>query len=163
MVEVRDEEDQHRRANDVANEAQAENERLLKALASVDERVVKLLRFASAAVRQLASEDNSDDAQDAFAEQFEGYVTAINEIQGLLRRIFRRLSKSGILAAGGRSISYNVNLAGDEKDLELATRSVGLMLGEIEDALAEVEKTRMTLETLRIPTREGPTDAMLLP
>ncbi|RKO84559.1 hypothetical protein BDK51DRAFT_22926, partial [Blyttiomyces helicus] len=53
-----------------------------------------------------------------------------------LRAIFRHLASSGILSSAGTSIPYRANLAGEEKDFEIAARAVSLLrerIGRLED------------------------------
>ncbi|TPX72352.1 hypothetical protein SpCBS45565_g00436 [Spizellomyces sp. 'palustris'] len=121
-------------------QAQLENEQLLRTLSAVEKRVVLLLTSASEAVAQLANEADVEEAEEKFAESFQVYVQTLNEIQSYLRRIFRHLVKSGILAAAGRSIPYRASLAGEEMDLELAAKRVSLLLAEVENSLGQIKR-----------------------
>ncbi|KAJ3156153.1 hypothetical protein HDU86_004121 [Geranomyces michiganensis] len=139
----------------VAAQARAENQRILHMLLSVDQRIVQLLTAAAATVTHLASsiaEDphaalppqaaaaNSDEQQpENFSTSYEAYLQTLNDVQGELRVVFRSMSKSGILAAAGRSVPYGLSLAGDEKDLELAAKRVALVLACVKRGVEELE------------------------
>ncbi|TPX59251.1 hypothetical protein PhCBS80983_g02568 [Powellomyces hirtus] len=135
-----------------AARARAENERLLHTLLAVDKRIVLLMQAASKTILKLGSpgspalpgrspsSSSVSDSDDDFSANFEIYLQTLNEIQSFLRRIFRHLSKSGILAAAGRSIPYHASLAGDEKDLELCAKRVALVLAHVETGLRQVRR-----------------------
>ncbi|KAI9105461.1 hypothetical protein DFS34DRAFT_588789 [Phlyctochytrium arcticum] len=133
-------------AQPTALQAQQENEQLIKTLSAVEqtdllhiERVVLLLRSASQAIQQLATEGDIEEAEEKFAENFQVYLQTLNEVQSFLRRIFRHLSKSGILAVAGKTIPFCNRLAGDEKDLELGAKRVALISAYVEEAIQEVK------------------------
>ncbi|KAI8905661.1 hypothetical protein DFJ77DRAFT_205769 [Powellomyces hirtus] len=139
-----------------AARARAENERLLQTLLAVDKRIVLLMQAASKTILKLGSPGSpaspggrspvSDSEDDDFSANFEIYLQTLNEIQSFLRRIFRHLSKSGILAAAGRSIPYHASLAGDEKDLELCAKRVALVLAHVETGLRQVRRAAAATE-----------------
>ncbi|KAI8822482.1 uncharacterized protein EV422DRAFT_505312 [Fimicolochytrium jonesii] len=94
-----------------------------------------------------------------FAQKHFDYVSTVNKIQHALRTIIRILAQNGVLAAAAATSStadttttlkanvvphggvpYNVSLAGEEKDLELAANRVELLLQVVRSAGVELDR-----------------------
>ncbi|KAI9334405.1 hypothetical protein BDR26DRAFT_866999 [Obelidium mucronatum] len=89
------------------------NEHHLNLLASVEEKIVRLVKVAGLVVEALASEGiDLDERKEEFVNRHREYTDLLRDIQKTLRIVFRHLSKAGILSSSSGQGS-SVKLAGD--------------------------------------------------
>ncbi|KAJ3005162.1 UNVERIFIED_CONTAM: hypothetical protein HDU68_004729, partial [Siphonaria sp. JEL0065] len=86
------------------------NEFHLNLIATVEEKIVRLVKVAGLVVESLAFEGQDlDDRKEEFVNRHKEFTDLLRDIQKTLRIVFRHLSKAGILASN----SSSVKLAGD--------------------------------------------------
>ncbi|RUS16935.1 hypothetical protein BC937DRAFT_90632 [Endogone sp. FLAS-F59071] len=121
---------------------------------SVLQRVIKLIETAGHAIRVLSGEEEKgghmddgatnpdhvasrrrteDERLAAFQKYAEGYFELLDEIQRSLRSHTHHLASAGMLAASSAaSIPFHASIYGEQKELELWTRAVGLLHRRVE-------------------------------
>ncbi|KAJ3218940.1 hypothetical protein HK099_004870 [Clydaea vesicula] len=115
----------------------------LEELYDLEQIIVSLLDLTSNSVKIL-SDDNLiiEETKEEQEKVFNSIMETIMEIQQRMRRIFRSLFYSGILNSG-KSIPYKANLFGEEKDFELNSQGLALVLEKVKFDLNNLNKIEL--------------------
>ncbi|KAJ3051938.1 hypothetical protein HK097_007065 [Rhizophlyctis rosea] len=124
------------------------NEQLIANLNQVEKLVIASLEAASKAIGGIATyregEEEAGDPQNAaesaqklFAGRSGRFFGLMKEIQKQVGSVIQNMTESGMIA--GRATPYNATVAGEEKDFEIASKSVSLVLAKVNSALRDLE------------------------
>ncbi|KAJ3038895.1 hypothetical protein HDV00_012817 [Rhizophlyctis rosea] len=116
------------------------NAEMISSLNKIEQLVTTSLIAASKAIDGLASADDTAKAQEDFKKRCSIFFAILADIHKVVRGVILEMHASGIITTRG-SIPYDANVAGEEKDFEIAAKSVSLVLANVRAALRDAQSS----------------------